>query len=201
MLKYCETEYLDILSRLNSKSLVSVALSCASRLFPAYAAYTHEKNISYYDFENKLIGLWGIIKNDSGTIEKISEAEIASVPDDDDGGYDLSFIASDAISCLIYASWAGADASPQCVVWATQSAYEAFDWAARQRPSMPQDRYDEAALIADPLVQAELREQAIDLATVAKDGDATDFHVMEARAMAARANMQRALEVVLAARG
>lgn len=200
MFKYEEFKTIPKLEMLSIRAKSAFAIACASRLVPAYKEHAIENNLKYDEFEMRMNSIWNFVKYGTKLISRIAESEMDTFTSEDRGSCDLSFLASDAAASLVYASWTAYDGSTQASAWAARRAYEAFDWVAQQRNSTCENKFREEMLLSDPLVQAELMEQANDLQDLLSNGDATDFASMQDRAVRGRVNMVAALAVVRASR-
>lgn len=145
-----------------SRSRAVFAAMIATRLSPAFETYLSKSGLHDGSYFTLLDALWTHLRDESG-FETDSHAEmaIALTPSEDDFSVPFAAQAEDAAAALAYALLATGGESAENAAWAARRAYEAVDNLVVSQAG--NELLDESAILANPLIQEELREQEADL--------------------------------------
>ena len=163
MQEFDEAELVQRLRTLPRNGRIAFAAACAERLLPAFNAFWQ----THHDRPAPLRGILDWVWADpSGEVSFGANADealqtcMALIPDEDDEWTDGQPYADDAASSLAYALRAiRSGGAEQEAAWAGRRAYEAVDHFVRHHFGIE----DEDAIMAHPLMQAELSRQRKDL--------------------------------------
>jgi Protein of unknown function (DUF416) len=169
MLRFDSAELLRELDKLPVRARAAFAAACAERLLSAFEG--HDKMATLGDFgslSEAMAHLWAHISGDARCDKSLNEdlaLSLSLVPDEQDALDQGQPYAGDAVAAIIYAIKTSLNGSSQDAVWAGQRAYDAVDHAVVSRLNTSLiGKDEEAAVIADAMVQSELERQQVDLA-------------------------------------
>lgn len=177
MHRFDEAELVERLGRLDERSRVAFALLCCSRLLPMYRRFAERTGrgdrLALGSFAKRL---WEHVMGNKISpvdLQLAMDSCVALIPSEDDGwDEETQPYAEDAATGLVYALHAALSGELRYPALAARRAYEALDHYAGRSVEHPENSsYDEQARISHPAVQAELRRQLRDLASL---GAATD---------------------------
>jgi uncharacterized protein YjaG (DUF416 family) len=186
MQKYDEADLVRRLDRLSRNSRIAFAAASAERLLPAFDAFWRRDNAGPAPLRSILDSVWADASGElslGADIDAQLETCMALIPDDDDDEWsEAQPYAEDAASAVAYGlRTIQSGGAAQEAAWAARRAYEAVDHFVTHRLGIE----DEDAIVAHPLMQAELRRQRQDLDDLAANDGAPDtIHRVRGRAAA-----------------
>lgn len=163
---YDEPALISKLSRLDPKQRAAFAAAAAERLVPAYEAF-HDKTGGGdpRTLRAWLDAVWGhLIEREELVIADHLDVVDSLTPSESEEWSVVTGLAENAAVAVSYAIDAALGCSAQDAAWAARQLYEAADLWVRTRDDVDFNVSGaEATVLADPIVQSELRRQARDL--------------------------------------
>jgi uncharacterized protein YjaG (DUF416 family) len=169
MFRYDEGILFRQLEHLPGTRRAVFAAACAERLFPAYVLFEKQSGRgNSKDLSVILERLWGDLQGNSMTSRDMDasiERCMSLIPREDEGPWiEQQAAAEDAGAALAYALRCRKTGESQEAAWAARCCYEALDHFVVNRDDIDVNEAGATeAVVADPLVQAELARQQRDL--------------------------------------
>ena len=168
LLQYDEPRLVDALERLPRRLRAAFAAASAERRLSAYARLSNPTGKGVLDRLHSALGcLWDDLKGNLSNARVLQEqldSCMALLPEEEEGAPEEQVYANDAVASVIYAIRARLTGGSKEAMWAARRAYESVDHfvIARLNRTIIK-RTSEPAIIAHPLVQAELQYQQADM--------------------------------------
>ena len=148
---------------------VLFAAIIAARMAPVYQLYCKRRQLGdLVRHAGALSFLWNQLTQtapDFDGAKRHLEQVMELIPEKDEDWGALSAQAEDSASVLAYALRSLIDPKPEEAAWAARRAYETVDNLVIQDEGVKLGGSHEAAILAEPRIQAELIQQQTDLAT------------------------------------
>jgi uncharacterized protein YjaG (DUF416 family) len=174
MLKFDEPQLLDALRRLPNYARVGFAAACAERQVSSYARFNAlTKEGDPASITAALDSIWDDLTGKVALEELLKqhlERSMSLIPGSDGGGFAaIRAAAEDAVAAVVYTLRARLTSCSQEAAWAARRAYEAIDHHILSRLNTSVITPDiEQFVVANPLIQAELQRQDLDLSELTK---------------------------------
>ncbi len=185
MLEFQEHVLKQQLDRLPPRSRVAFAACCAQRMMDVCHRFLacSRQNDRTGTCDAALDHVWTHILDASEmtVTERLLTKIIALIPDQDAPGWTpLTAYAEDGLSALAYCLRCVRSADSQDATWAARRVYEALDCLVTNSDnSSPDGPTDEARVVSEPLIQAELERQVRDLADLSAAGDSLSQQLLD----------------------
>jgi len=177
MLKFEELSLKRELDRLPPRFRVAFAASCAQRLSSIYRSFLVQRGqtdrADHCDDALNYVWIHILTTPEMSTTDRLLAEVMALIPDQDAPGWTpLTAYGEDALSALAYCLRCLQSGNAQEAAWAAGRAYEALDYFVTIRDDIsPNELGAEARVLSDPLIQAELERQALDIADLRSTGE------------------------------
>jgi hypothetical protein len=173
-LQYDEAEIIERLKYLPVRLRAAFALLAALRILPTYARFHTRTGRGDPSALTALVErLWRDVRGEWMTAREaqaVADQAMRLVPSEEDGwDEDSQPYAEDAAAAVAYGLRARLTNDPQEAAWAARRVYESADhFAVTVSRQTSGNHPDEQAILAHPVVQAELARQTRDLAELAE---------------------------------
>ena len=168
VLQFSHDDLSKKLSSLPRRLRTAFAAACAQRLMPAYAASASRNlNANPQQAIKILTELWNDIQCGSSDPSKLKrDVEICEtlIPDHDGSYFDGFEHADNATCSLAYAVESELKGGAEEAAWAAERCFESLFHAVKNTFGDGRSPAEMARILSVPLIQAELRRQAADLA-------------------------------------
>jgi uncharacterized protein YjaG (DUF416 family) len=176
ILPYDEAATVARLEKMAPQMRVLFALQAAQRLLPAYRQYAQTTGRGRPEvIEGIADRLWRDLGGnvmDEAELAQVTEEVMELIPDENESwDEETQPYAEDAAAALAYALRGRRNGDPQEAAWAARRAYEATDHLVMAATNATLGGPAARAIIANPMIQAELRRQQRDLLELSRMGE------------------------------